>query len=265
LKDALARQGLSQDEYNWIGGQVWQAYTVVMMEDVFGKQAAEALAEQKKKQTEGLEQAKARLAALTDAQKSGKRVLTKEEREAKVQEAKDAASSAQAELKQHADEAKEASQEAAEKDKAAAAADKLAKDPPPDISADDRAGYIEERKAEAQAARDAARDARDRESEAKKAITDAQARLDAVNKLAANPELPQTDDERAEVKQQTAQAIDTTRQEIEITTQALVMLKDSEEQNTKQLEEIRSKAPPANVEILKKRRDEFEKLYNLKK
>jgi hypothetical protein len=71
FKDSLAKHGMSDSEYSWVAGQVWEAYTVTVMVDTLGKQAAEELQNQTKKTDDDLAQQQKKLAELEAAQKAG--------------------------------------------------------------------------------------------------------------------------------------------------------------------------------------------------
>jgi hypothetical protein len=264
LRASLEKHGLSEDEYSWIAGKAWEAFGVATMQDTFGKQANDNLAEQMKETDKELARLQARLDQYEAAQKAGRKVMTTEERQAVIDAAKAETTAAAAEIKEHVDEANQATTEAAQKEREASEAENLAKNPPPDISSDDREGYITDRKHEAQAARDAAKEARDRAAQANKTIQAIKTRVAAAEKVANNPDEPTSDDEAAQTKTQNEQAIQSTRQEIAAAKQTASLLKESQKQTQLQLDEIKSKSPARNVEIVKAHRAEFEKIYNLK-
>src|SRR4051812_19833650 len=88
-KEALAKHNLSEAEYNWISGQIWTAYGTLIQVDTFnGEQAQKDFADQQKKQADALDVAKKKLADLEAAQKSGKRVLSADERASIIDNAK---------------------------------------------------------------------------------------------------------------------------------------------------------------------------------
>jgi hypothetical protein len=277
FKASLAKYGLSESEYSWIGDKVWSAWGTAMMVEQLGNQGAADLQNQQKKMNEELATAKKQLSEAEAAQKAGTRILSKEEREQRVQSAKDQAQSARDEakqyddqIKQHQQEAKEANDEAAKQLKAAQDADALAKNPPKDVGADDRESYINDRKNEAQSARDAAKEANDRMTEAnksgdeaKKSQAEATTKAATFDKQAANPEQPATDEEKQQIVKDNAELVDRLKQQINSSEQAQQMLAESLEMNKKQVEEMKSKVPPKNLEILLKRHEEFEKALGM--
>jgi hypothetical protein len=277
FKASLAKYGVSESEYSWIGDKVWAAWGTAMMVDSLGTQGAADLQNQQKKMADELAAAKKQLGEAEAAQKAGTRILSKEERAQRVQSAKDQAQAARDEaksyddqIKQHQQEQKEANDEAAKQLKAAQEADSLAKNPPKDVAQDDRESYINDRKNEAQSARDAAKEANDRmteakknEDEAKKSQAEATAKATGFDKQAANPEQPATDEEKQQLAKDNADAVERLKQQISSSEQAQQMLTESLAMNKKQVEEMKSKVPPKNLEILLKRHEEFEKALGM--
>ena len=265
FKASLAARGMTQEEYGWLGGKVWQAYSGLMMEDM--RQKTQADIEQQKKATQQkLADMKASLANYQKAQKEGRRVMTKEEREQAVASAKEDQKSALDEAKQHGDEAAAARKDAEKADADARAADAAAKNPPADVSADDRPGFVEQKKNEAQQFRDAAKEARDKEAEAKKAEAESKAKAAASGKRVTDPDLAATDDEKSDVKKRNEEQIASIQNEIKDTEQGLKLLDESGGSMLKAFQQQDGdKAPPKNVELIKKHRAEFEQTWGMKK
>ena len=86
------------------------------------------------------------------------------------------------EIKTDQDAIKSINDEIAGHDKDAADAEALAKNPPADVADADKTAYIDQRKNEEQMAQDAAKESRERLSEAKKDLDDARARLKALDR-----------------------------------------------------------------------------------
>ena len=266
FKDALAKHNLSQGEYSWISEQAWTAYGVLVQVDMFdGDQAHKDFADQMKKQTDALAAAKTKLADLDAAQKSGRKILTSDERASIVESAKSDEQSATDEAKGHADEAKQAADDAAKADKDASDADKLAKNPPADVGADDKEQYIKDRNADADTARQAAKEARDRQAAANAAQKESEAKIASAKAKQKDPDVPLTDDEKAEVKKQTDDDITSSKAEIDQLNAAVQTLNDAAAQAKKMADDAAKNAPKENVELLRKHRADFEAIFGQKK
>lgn len=265
FKENLAKHGMSSEEYSWVAGKTWEAWSGLLMNKLADNARTELVKQKTAKQKE-LADLNQKLATYEKAQKEGRRVMTREERDAAISSAKDDQKAALDEARQHADEAKQAREDAAKADSDAKAADALAANPPVDVSADDRPGFIDNKKQEAQTARDAAKEARDKEAEAKKAQAESQAKADAADRRIKNPDAPATDDEKAQTKTQNDQMIAATKAEIENTQQALKILDESGGAIVKQFEDQKkqSKLPQQNVDLLKKHIKEFEDTWGIK-
>ena len=265
FKANLAKHGMSQEEYNWVANKTWEAWSGLIMDRLAEKAQAELDKQRQGKQKE-LADLRQKLASYEKAQKDGRRVMTREQRDSAISSATDDQKAALEEAKQHADEAKQAHDDATKADNDAKAADAAAKNPPADVSADDRPGFIEQKKNDAQAARDAAREARDKEAEAKKAQAEARAKADAAGKRIKDPEAPTTDDEKADVKKQNNEMIASIKSDIDNTTQALKILDESGGAIVKQFRENKSKdkIPQQNVDLLKKHQKEFQDAWGIK-
>jgi hypothetical protein len=264
LKEELAKNGLSEPEYQWIGSKVFEAYGGLTIQDMVDKSKADMAASMKKNQDE-LKEKQTKLADYEKAAKDGKRVMTRDDREAAMKSAKDDQQSALDEAKQHADEAKAAKEDAEKADAEAKQNDTLAKNPPSDVSADDRPGYIEDKKNAAQSARDAAKEAREKQAEALKAQKEAQAKAAAAAARVKDPEIPTSADDKAQVKQQNDEMIKQLKEEIDNSQQAIKLLSDSQQNGLKELEANVSKIPAQNLALLKKHRAEWEDAMGMKK
>jgi hypothetical protein len=265
FKGNLASHNMSEEEYHWIGDRMLEAWGATISDQVLGN-ATKGMAEQRKTAQQRIDDSKAKLAAYEKAQAEGRRVMAKEERQSAIDSAKGDQQSAQDEVKQHDDEIKQFTDDANKADADAKAADALAKNPPSDVSADDRPGYIEGKKADAQTARDAAKDARDKLEEAKKARDDSLAKVAASKRRMADPDLPTTDDEKAEVKKQNEETIASLKTEILQGQQGMAQMDASMAEFAKNLQEQRAKnpIPPQNVDLFKKHQVEWEGAWGMK-
>jgi hypothetical protein len=265
FKASLATRNMTMDEYSWIGAKVWQAWAALQREQVIAE-ATKGIDQQKKTNEQKLADLKTKLAQYEKAQANGRRVMTKEDRESAIASAKSDEQSAADEAKQHGDDATAAHQEMTKAESDAATAENLAKNPPADVSADERAGYIDQKKSEAQSFRDAAKQAKAKEEDALKAKADSLAKAAAAHNRVANPDAPVTDDETAEIKKQNDEAIASTKSEITDTEQGLKLLNESAASLVKSFQQSDTdKAPRPNVELLRKHRIDFEQALGLAK
>jgi len=196
----LDRHHLGQEEYDWLAQRAAEAWAAATYLDGDLKTAQDRLDAQARKldATEAAE--RSRLAMYQEAKANGWRELSAEDRDAAVKAARADQQLAADEAKQHADDAAADEAEANQHDADAKNADDQAADPPADVSVDDRSEYVQNKKNEARAARDSAKEIRDEEAEAKKAQAEAQARAEAAGQRAAHPEIPVTEDEKAAAK-----------------------------------------------------------------
>jgi len=264
FKEELAKNGLTEPEYQWIGNKVFESYGALILQDTIDKSKADMAASMKKNQDE-LKEKQTKLAEYEKASKDGKRVMTKDDRDSAIKSAKEDQQSALDEAKQHADEAKAAKEEADKADADAKQNDALAKNPPSDVSADDRPGYIEDKKNAAQSARDTAKEARDKQAEALKAEKESRAKADAAAARVKDPEVPTMVEDKAQVKQQNEEMIKQLKEEIDNSQQAIKLLNDSQQNGLKDLESGVSKIPAQNLALLKKHRTEWEDAMGMKK
>jgi hypothetical protein len=237
---AITKHGMTKPEFDWVDGVVgksWMYAFWAQQWDDYGKPDIEK--QIKDKETER-DAAKAKLADYEKANKDGKRILTKEQRDAAVQSATSDRDSATSDVKDKQDAVKQVQDEIKQHEKEAADADALAKNPPAEVSADDRPGYVEGKKNEAQTARDAAKEAGDRLKEAQKNLDDAKTKLATTNDKLAHPEMPQTDDEKTQVKAENERAIADAKSTI-----------DGDEQGISALKETLSGGPPMLAQMMK--------------
>jgi hypothetical protein len=265
FKASLASHAMTQPEYEWVGGKVWEAWGAVTT-DALVSNAQKALAEQRKVNEQKIADAKAKLTTYQKAQAAGRKVMSKEEREQAIADAKTEQQSALDEAKQHGDEVKQAQDDATKADAEAKAADALAKNPPADVSADDRPGYIDQQKTAAQQARDAAKDARDKEIEAKKLQDESLARAAAAGKKITDPDAPLSDEDKAQVKKDNDDQIAALTNDITDGENGLKVLDESGKTFAKSMEDQKAKnpVPQQNVDLLKKHQAEFETIWGAK-
>ena len=120
--------------------------------------------------------------------------------------------------------------------------------------------------AEAQSARDAAKEARDKVTEAKKAEVESRSKATSAGKKVANPDLAVTDEEKAEFKKQNEEQITSIQNDIKDAEKGLQLLNESGNALAQNFQQAAGEAPPPqNVALLKKHRDDFEKAWGIKK
>jgi hypothetical protein len=253
----LARHKISREEYEWLGQQALAAWSSLTFFDKAYKETNDQIDAQTKENNAKLADAEKRLTTYQKAQRDGVRVMSAEDRDESIQSAKDDQQSALDEAKQHGDDATAAQAEAKQHDADAKIADDLAANPPSDISSGDRPRYIDNKKSEAQAARDAAKDARSREDDAAKAEAEAQARATIAAQQAAHPEVPITDDEKATVKSDNDAAIAAVKTDIaECQLQSAQMGAESQQLKIS-AEQMNKDIPEGNLDLMRKYADRY--------
>jgi hypothetical protein len=261
-KAVLADHHLSEAEFNWMQVRVTEAWTVMNVADKVLKNSEDQLKTRSQENETRMADAKTRLATFTAALKAGMHVLTSEDRDSAIRSAKDDEQTALDEVKQHVDDAAAAESEARQHDADAQAAEDLANHPPADVSADDRQAYVAGKKSDAGSARDAAKDARGRESDANKARLLAQAAADAAVQRAAHPELPLNDDDKAAAKADDDAGAITAKADIDSCKKTAASIADAQEQIQAMSAQFYKDVPPENVALLRKHYDEYKKVVD---
>lgn len=264
FNENVKKHDLKRAEFDWLSGQVTSCLGVALIDEQLdaGKKDLE---EQKKKVADSIEAGKKRVADLEQASKANTRVLTKEQREQAIANAKDAQNSALDEAKQHAQEAKDAADEAAKYEADAKEAEKLAKNPPPDVDADGRTDYVNGKKEEAQNARNSAKESRDKEKEARKAEAESKAKAAQAVNQAAHPEVPVTDEEKAQVKQENEAALTAAKDDLKSTMQGAELLKGSDDQFAKTTAEMHKEIKEPNLGLVRKHLAEIKQAWGVDK
>jgi hypothetical protein len=257
----LDKHHVSKEEFSWVGNRVLEAWGLaVYVYDVQNK-AREEINNHVKENDQKLAQAKQRLADYQAAQKDGRRVMSREDRDAAIKSARNDQQAALDDAREHVDEAKTAAGEATQHDNEATAADALAAKPPANVSADERQGYIDGKKAEAQTDRDAARESRDRLAEANKAKADADGKATIAAEKASNPDIPVTDNEKASVKAENEAAITQAQNDINGFQQAQTQMTMLEVQLKKNIEETTKDIPRENIDLMHKYADQYKEMF----
>ncbi len=251
LNAIVTKNGMQLSEYAWVAGKVGEAMGVVIVDGTVEKAETE-LAAQKKKNAADIAAAQAKITALEAAAKSGARVLTAEQREELIKQAREQQNAALEEAKTHTEEAKTAAEEAAKAETEAKAADALAKKPPADVEADAKADYINGKKEEATNLRNSAKEARDREKEARKLEAEGKARAAAFAQQIAHPEIPITPEEKEQVKNENERALNDAKTELDVLKQATTLIADSGGNIKKQFADYHKTIKEENLALVKK-------------
>ena len=258
----LAKHDLKRPEYEWANGKLLECWGTALQLDMIDQSTGD-LVEQKKKNAMDLQAAERKVVLYEKSAKAGTRVMTKEQRQSAVQSAKDAQTSASDEARQHAEEAKTAAEEAAKIEADAKAAETLAKNPPVDVDKDSREDYTKGKNEEAMNLLASAKESRAREKEALKAETESKAKAAAAAKAMENPEVPVTDEDKAQVKTENAEGLASAKSEVEILKQARDLLAESDGQIKKQQAEAQKNLKPQNVALARKHLKELQEAWGM--
>lgn len=259
MQAAIAKQGLAEAEYQWVAGKIWEARGSLYMTEIQTK-AEKEIADRTKKSAEEIATLKQKVATYEQAAKSGRRVMTAEERNDAIKSAKEDQKAADEEAKSQADAVKEATEAATKSDAEAKAADDAAKNPPKDLAGDDRQAFIEEKKQAAESARTAAKEAREKLAEENKALAEAKAKSTAAAAKAANPDVPVTPEEKADVKKQTDEALAAAKAELQTAIDAEKLLKESADQVRKQFADMQNQPGAKNAKVVQPHVKEFDEM-----
>jgi colicin import membrane protein len=253
----LDRHHFSQAEYEWLAQRAAEAWGAVTYLDADLKKALDRIDAQARKLDAEEAAERSRLATFQEAKTNGWRVLSAEDRDAAVKAARADQQAAADEAKQHADDATADEAEANQHDADAKIADDQAADPPADVSVDDRSEYVQNKKNEARAARDSAKEVRIEEAEAKKAQAEAQARADAAAQRAAHPEIPVTDDDKAAAKSDNDAGIAAAMKSISAIDSEKAQLAQSRKKLIETAKAMIKAIPPENIAIMRKYADQY--------
>jgi hypothetical protein len=250
--DTIVRHQLTDIEYHWMEDRVADAWGVIVFQDHVAPQSQAQFDAQLKIDQDALADAKRRLAVFQAALKDGKRVLAPEERAAAIQAAGDDETSARSDLKEAKREANDADADAAQHDAEAAAAAAAAKNPPSDLTGDSRTAYIAQKNDDYDLSRSAAADARDRAAEQEKQEAVAEALITADAAKMANPDVPVSDDDKAQAIKDDQAGVAQAQLDIASDTTALTQLQQAQTQFLSDAEASQKSAPAANVTLLRK-------------
>jgi hypothetical protein len=252
---------ISRQEFEWIGQRAADAWSAIAYLDATYKSAKDRIAEESTQNDAALDAAQKQLAEYQQAQSNGWRILTPDDRAAAIKTAQDDQASALNEVKRYGDAAIAAEADAAQHDADAKAAEDQSANPPPDVSADDRAEYIQNKKNEAQAARSSATDARNDEADDKKNQADAQSQVDAAVQRAAHPEIPFTDDEKNQAKADNDAGILAAKNAIAAASQETKRIATEQADLEKTAKATTKNVPPENLTLLRKYQDQYKEQF----
>ena len=259
-QSCLDRHHISAEEYQWLAQRAAEAWAAAMYLDVDLKNAHERLDTQAKTLDANEAACRSRLAMYQEAKNNGWRVLSDEDRSAVVKTARTEQQAAEDEVKQHADDIAADELEAAQHELDAKNADEQAASPPADVSADDRSEFIQNKKNEAKAARDSAKELRNEEADVKKAEAEAQARADAAAQRAAHPEIPVTDEEKSAARSDNDAGIAAATKSIGAVEAEKAQLAESRKKLAETAKDMTKDVPPENMAIIRKYAEQYKEL-----
>jgi colicin import membrane protein len=253
----LDRHHVSQVEYEWLAQRAAEAWAAVTYLDGELKTAQDRLDAQARKLDAAEAAQRSRLAMYQQAKVYGWRVLSAEDRDAAVKAARAEQQAAADEARQRADDAAADEAEAKQHDADAKNADDQAANPPADVSVDDRSEYVQNKKNEARAARDSAKEVRIEEADAKKAEAEAQARAEAAGLRAEHPEIPITDDDKAAAKSDNDAGIAAATKSITALQMEKSQLAQSQKNLMQTAKAMTKDVPAENIAIMRKYADQY--------
>ena len=257
----LDRHHISKDEFEWIGQRAADAWSAMAYLDGAYKTAKDRLDAEAMQPDDAIATAQKQLAIYQEAKNNGWRILSDDDRAAAIKSAGNDQQAALTEVKRYSDNAATAESDAAQHDADAKSAEDQAANPPADVSADDRAEYIQNKKNEAEAARASATEARVEEADAKKSQAEAQAQADAAAQRAAHPEIPVTDDEKSRAKDENDAAIQSARNAITAGNQEKQRIAAEEASLEKTAKATTKGVPPENIGLLRKYADQYRQQF----
>jgi hypothetical protein len=204
---AVESSGMSHAEFDWIMQQVGMLYPVAIDQQLWEKQGKPDLGKQIKALHDDSEAAQTQLEAYVQAQKTGTRVMSQLQRKDAIAAADTDRKSIAAEFATDETAINPISDELTQHQKDVADAESLAKNPPANLNEAQKDAFIDQKKNDAQTARDAANDCRERLNEAQKNLDDARTLLTLADNRIAHPEVPVTEEESKQVKTDNDRAI----------------------------------------------------------
>jgi hypothetical protein len=256
-KACLDRHQLSREEYDWIGRQARQAWGAAAYLDGSYKSSRDQLDAELKALDVKLAADREQLATYQEALKDGSRVLSPTDRDAIVKQARTEEQTARDDAKRREDEMQQVDSEAKQHDADAQRAEDAAANPPADLSGDERADYIQNKKDEAAASKASAKEARNQEADSKSAEAEALGKADAAVKREEHPEIPTSEDAKEMAKADDKGAI----VDLNLSIKQLTAERADLVKNQKGLDDTAKKitagVPDENVTIMRKYADRY--------
>jgi hypothetical protein len=205
--------------------------------------------------------AQKQLMTYQEAKNNGWRIQNADDRAAAIKSGEDDQRSALEEVKRYAEDAATAEGDAAQHDADAKSSEEESANPPADVSADDRAEYIQNKKNEALAARASATEARVEEADAKKSEAEAQGQADGAAQRVAHPEIPFTDDEKNQARSDNDAAILVAKNTISAANQQKQRIAAEQASLEKTAKSMTKGIPPENIAMLRKYEDQYKQQF----
>jgi hypothetical protein len=263
-KKSIADHGMTEPEFNWVKERTVEAWGGIIRAQMVEKMKGD-IEKQLKDNEQKIADDQQKLAAYQKAQKEGRRVMPADARKAAIDAAMEDQKNALDEARQHADELKAAQAALAQAQANQKAAEAALKTPPKFDSDDDRKAFIDDKQNAIQAAKDAAKDAQGNIDEATKAEAASRAKAALAASVIKDPDLPVTDDAKAEAKQQNEDSIKQLTDEIKALEDGDKLLQDAIAQQTKAFADDKTNPPAQNIALLKAHQKEFEGSLGMKK
>lgn len=246
---ALASKNMSEDEFNWLGNKVWEAYGVALMSKEWDKGLAGIKAQQDANNRE-LEATKAKLADVQRQRAETRRTITPEERTAAVEKLQADRPAVAEELDAQKESVKQAQSDIDKYEAQFKEAESLAQNPPADVTPENRAQFIDDRKHDAESAESNLNEARQRFAEANKSVAETQARLDAIDQRIKDPTAPASDEDKQQIQQENDSIVADLQSKISHHEQAAKELSATEESFKTMIAESQANVNKDNVELL---------------
>jgi hypothetical protein len=256
-KAAIKEQGMTEDEYNYVG-QVVSKAKLASLRDQVKQKTKDDLEKQIADNKTKIEDLKKQLATYQAAQASGRRVLSDDDRKSAVESATNDRNAANDEIKGHTDEVKAAKDAVSKAEADQAAAEKELHHPPKFDNADDKNAFMQDKQNAIQAAKDARKEAEGNLADAEKALNESRAKADAAEARINNPDLPVTDDDKAAAKQENDEKIKDLTDQIQQLQDGNKMLQDSETSTLAAMGDDKDRPSDAVMTVFKKHEKEYD-------
>ncbi|HEX8916749.1 MAG TPA: hypothetical protein VF796_30645 [Humisphaera sp.] len=252
----------SKDEFQWVGERVWEARGAVMAETAIAQQKA-GIADAQKKAAAEMAALRTRVTALEAGVKSGRRVMTDDEKKAAVESAKSEMDSANDAAKGKDEEAKSAATEAAKYEATAKAAEALAAKPPAETPADEKEAFVAAKKQEATDALAAAKEQRAAQAAAAAEAAAARAKAAGFAARMRDPEATPADELDA-VRKENAEKLAAAQEQLKQGAETEGLLKQAATDMEKNAGEMAAKVNAQTLGFVRKHAAEFDAVWQQK-